>query len=134
VLCCAGQPSEAQLSFIAQNGVRLVVNLGLLGTDYALPREARTVEELGMAYVHLPVDFKQPTVADFEQFCAALNGRPTCSTLVHCALNYRASSFTALYLERSGNWSHDQAEELRHRFWQPDATWQEWAERVRGVV
>jgi hypothetical protein len=41
--------------------VRYVINLGLHSHEKALPDEAATVDSLGMTYVHIPVDFQNPT-------------------------------------------------------------------------
>jgi uncharacterized protein (TIGR01244 family) len=68
----SGQPSETQLADIAALGVRYVINLGLHSHEKALPDEAATVDALGITYVHIPVDFQNPTERDFDAFCTAL--------------------------------------------------------------
>jgi protein tyrosine phosphatase (PTP) superfamily phosphohydrolase (DUF442 family) len=73
----SGQPTEPQLAEIRAFGVRYIVNLGLHSHEKALPDEAASVSRLGMTYVHIPVDFSNPTDDDFAQFCstmAQLNG------------------------------------------------------------
>ena len=52
-IATGGQPTEAQLTAIAEAGCTTVVNLGLHDADYALPDEAGLVTSLGMAYVHI---------------------------------------------------------------------------------
>jgi hypothetical protein len=51
--------------------VRHIVNLGLHTHEKALPDEATSVRRLGMEYIHIPVDFGNPTEQDFQKFCAA---------------------------------------------------------------
>jgi protein tyrosine phosphatase (PTP) superfamily phosphohydrolase (DUF442 family) len=68
----SGQPTEQQLAEIQALGVRHIVNLGLHSSERALPDEARSVSRLGMTYIHIPVDFQNPTNQDFEQFCAVM--------------------------------------------------------------
>ena len=75
----SGQPTEPQLADIHALGVRHIVNLGLHSHEKALPDEAASVSRLGMTYIHIPVDFQNPTDQDFDQFCCrhgAIEGRP----------------------------------------------------------
>src|SRR5262249_38660284 len=71
-LATAGQPSEAQLREVAAAGFQVVVNLGLTGTDYALPDEAGLAAALGLEYHHLPVLFDAPRVDDLRAFVAVM--------------------------------------------------------------
>src|SRR5205823_12433552 len=68
----SGQPSEPQLADIQALGVRHIINLGLHSHEKALPDEAASVSRLGMTYIHIPVDFQNPTDEDFAKFCAEL--------------------------------------------------------------
>jgi protein tyrosine phosphatase (PTP) superfamily phosphohydrolase (DUF442 family) len=68
----SGQPTEKQLADIHALGVRHIVNLGLHTHEKALPDEAASVSRLGMTYIHIPVDFQNPTDDDFDQFCAVM--------------------------------------------------------------
>ena len=90
-LTTSGQPTEEQLAGLRGLGVDHVINLALHTHPKALPDEAGSVARLGMTYVHIPVEFGQPTEDDFARFCAAmtaLNDRPV---HVHCIANYRVS-------------------------------------------
>ena len=69
----SGQPTETELADIAAPGVRCVINLELHSHEKALRDEAATVHALAMTYVHIPVDFQNPTERDFDAFCTALN-------------------------------------------------------------
>ena len=68
----SGQPTEQQLAEIQALGVRHVVNLGLHTHEKALSDEPASVGRLGMEYIHIPVDFQNPTEQDFQQFCAVV--------------------------------------------------------------
>ena len=68
----SGQPSEDQLADIHALGLRHIVNLGLHTHEKALPDEAGSVSRLGMTYIHIPVDFQNPTDQDFEKFCSVM--------------------------------------------------------------
>ncbi len=78
-------------------GVKLVLNLAMPDSDFALPDERAVVELLGMDFIHIPVPFSAPTIEHFLQFERELVLRYDPMILVHCAYNWRASSFVALY-------------------------------------
>ena len=67
-LSTAGQPSEEQLRGIAQEGYKVIINLGLLDSRYCLEDEAGLVNSLGLEYVHIPVNFQSPMMDDLKQF------------------------------------------------------------------
>ena len=133
-LATAGQPTEAQFIEVKAAGVEVVVNLALLTSPGALPDEKASVEALGMNYLHLPVDFEAPTREHFRDFEAALQEHSQRSLLVHCAYNWRATSFAAAYAERHLGWSAGQAARYRNQFWQVNAVWEAWATDVTSPL
>lgn len=120
----AGQPTEEQVRALARSGIRLLVNLGLADADYSLPDEAALAESLGMTYHHLPVAFDSPSLEDLAGFFALLDGRACDAILVHCAANYRATCFVALYAEQCLGWSRAQADAYIALVWTPDPVWE----------
>jgi protein tyrosine phosphatase (PTP) superfamily phosphohydrolase (DUF442 family) len=119
----AGQPSEAQLRDVAAAGFDVVVNLGLLDPRYCLADEAGTVKELGLDYHHIPVDFNAPQAADLQRFFNVMDAARDRKVFVHCAANYRVSSFVALYHEARLSWSPEQSDAHMRRIWEPNETW-----------
>ena len=119
----AGQPSEAQLRDVADAGYDVVVNLGLLDPRYCLADEAGTVASLGLAYHHIPVDFTAPQAGDLRQFLEVMDAAAGKRVFVHCAANYRVSSFVALYGEARLGWSAGQGDAHIRRIWEPNETW-----------
>ncbi len=120
----SGQPSTAELAEIAEIaalGVRRVVNLGLHSHAKALPDEAAVVAALGMAYVHIPVDFANPTEDDFAAFYAAVGGDEPLH--VHCIANYRVSAFFYRYRRAVLGMDAARARADLDAVWQPDAVW-----------
>src|SRR6185437_11987105 len=93
----SGQPTEPQLADVHALGVRHIVNLGLHTHDKALPDEAASVSRLGMTYIHIQVDFQNPTDQDFEQFCSVMERLNDVPVHVHCIANYRVSAFFYRY-------------------------------------
>jgi protein tyrosine phosphatase (PTP) superfamily phosphohydrolase (DUF442 family) len=133
-LATGGQPTEAQLREVAASGFELVINLGLLDPLYCLPDEAGTAKELGLAYRHIPVDFKAPRVDDFVRFENALGEAAGRRAFVHCAANYRVSCFVALYGERHLGWSRERAFAHVTQVWNPDTTWSAFMRAVRDEL
>ena len=128
----AGQPSEAQFRDLAAAGFDVVVNLGLLDPRYCLADEAGTVASLGLAYHHVPVDFNAPQADDLRRFFDVMDGARDQKVFVHCAANYRVSSFVALYGEARFGWSPDQGDAHIRRIWEPNETWVRFIADARG--
>ncbi|KGD62659.1 hypothetical protein Y5S_03614 [Alcanivorax nanhaiticus] len=100
-LASSGQPSEEQFKRIAKAGFRTVVNLAPHGAENALEDEALVLKELGLHYIHIPVDFKQPTDWDYKRFCHAMKEVGDNPVWVHCAANMRVSAFCIAIASRS---------------------------------
>jgi protein tyrosine phosphatase (PTP) superfamily phosphohydrolase (DUF442 family) len=130
----AGQPTEAQLREVAAEGYAAVANLGLLDPKYCLPDEAGLVASLGMEYRHLPVKFDAPALDDFRAFAATMDAWAAKKVFVHCAANYRVSTFVALYGELRLGWTRARADELARTLWQPNEVWRAFLARVRAEV
>jgi len=57
----SGQPSEQQLRLIHNAGYDLVVNLAPTSMlENSLIEEERILHDLGLEYIHIPVNFKNP--------------------------------------------------------------------------
>ena len=128
LLACAGQPQEGQLQSIADDGYQVIINLGLSDGKYALADEAISVNNLGLAYHHIPVVFDNPQLAELTSFISLMNAHSHQKTLVHCAANYRASAFTGLYLFAVDLLNQDEMQEFIEEVWQPDGIWQQFIE------
>ena len=119
----SGQPSEEQLAAISALGIRHIVNLGLHTHERALPDEAARVATLGMTYIHIPVDFQNPTDDDFAAFCVALEELRDVPVHVHCIANYRVSAFFYRYRRDVLRMDEAKARAELHRIWQPTEVW-----------
>jgi len=127
-LACAGQPREGQLASIAEDGYKVIINLGLSDGKYALADEAASVKNLGLTYYHIPVQFDNPQLDELTTFIADMQQHEGEKILVHCAANYRASAFTGLYLFAEGKLNEEAMQELIEAVWQPDAVWLQFIE------
>ena len=53
---------------------------------------------------------------------------------VHCAANFRVSSFMAVYGEMRLGWDRDRADRHARTFWEPNRTWQQLDRRLPGAL
>src|SRR3954467_2150447 len=81
----AGQPTPEQLRMVRKAGFEAVINLALPTSDNALPNEGSLVTDLGMTYVHIPVNFQKPLPQDFQAFCQIMEAFDSRPVFVHCA-------------------------------------------------
>ncbi len=119
----SGQPSEAQLAALRDLGVRHIINLGLHTHEKALPDEAKSVADLGMTYIHIPVEFHAPTEGDFAAFCETLRMHADAPIHVHCIANYRVSAFFYRYRRDVLGWDEERARKDMEALWQPNGVW-----------
>jgi protein tyrosine phosphatase (PTP) superfamily phosphohydrolase (DUF442 family) len=119
----SGQPAETQLSEIRDLGVSTIINLGPHSNKGALPDEAGTVAKLGMRYIHIPVDFENPTVADFSAFCTALQAVEDQTIHVHCIYNARVTAFFYRYAQIGKGVTEAEAFALMDGIWRPGGVW-----------
>lgn len=132
-LASAGQPSEAQLAAVAAAGFQVVVNLALHDDPrYSLKDEAATVAALGMEYVHIPVPFTSPAMADLTAFFCAMDAAGDRRVFVHCAHNKRVPVFIALYRIVRLGWSESTALAEMREVWQPDPSWERFIAQALG--
>ncbi len=123
-LATSGQPSEEELADVARAGFEVVINLALDESERSLPDERRTVQSLGMAYEHVPVAWDRPTHADLAAFFATMDRHSGQRVYVHCAANFRVSSFVLLYRVLRLGWRREEALPDLEAVWQPNDTWQ----------
>lgn len=123
-LCTSGQPTTAQLATIAAAGFATIINLALHDDPrYSLPDEPGVVKSLGLAYVHIPVQFAAPAESDLFAFFAAMAEHSGERLWLHCAANIRVSAFLGLYRVIKLGWSVEPAFELMQGLWQPNEVW-----------
>jgi len=123
-LACAGQPDENQLAEIAAAGFQVVINLGLSDGKYALPDEADSATRLGLSYYHIPVQFDNPQITEWQSFRSIMDQQQTKKVFVHCAANYRATAFTGLYLFAKSELTKEELQSFIAQIWQPNPIWQ----------
>jgi protein tyrosine phosphatase (PTP) superfamily phosphohydrolase (DUF442 family) len=137
-LTTSGLVSVEQLGNLKSEGYEAVINLLPNSYEHAVADEARIVQDQGLAYVYIPVDFDAPTHADLEAFAQAMTEHAGQKVHVHCAANYRVSAFYSLYALSSGLCTEPEADALVQDVWDP-AHYPAWtafitAERTRAAT
>ena len=129
----SGVVGAKRLRELHLEGYEVLINLLPDESKYAVENERQIVEEQGIQYTHIPVDFQNPTVADYDQFVSALEEVKERKVHIHCAANYRVSVFYALYAESHRLWSLSEAREFTQILWQPQERqgWPEFIDKVR---
>lgn len=79
----SGQPTLEELKIIADNDFKVVINLALSNSSLALENEDKIVSQLGMTYIHIPVDFENPEIDNLKIFLAILNSFTNIKVWVH---------------------------------------------------
>lgn len=126
----AGQPNKMQLSSIMDLGFDLVINLATPTSQNAVPIEGQLIAAAGVSYLNIPVDWTDPTYADFELFSSVLNHSGDRQVLIHCALNFRASMFTFLYRVVHEQILAEEAFKAVAQVWDPEEHWVEFGQMV----
>ncbi|MEE4244395.1 MAG: protein tyrosine phosphatase family protein [Kangiellaceae bacterium] len=124
----AGLPKNDQLTLLRPAGFDHVINL--VPGDHLVEQE--TLEFLEVGYSHIPVDWGEPAVTDFEQFVATMQQLAGEKVLLHCELNWRASTFSYLYRVLILNVPEQQAYADLISVWQPKDQWLEFIDAVKA--
>ena len=119
----SGQPSEAELAELRDQGVSHIVNLGPHSNKGALDDEPGTVAALGLEYIYIPVDFDNPTEDDFSNFCKVLKDLEGHRIHVHCIYNARVSAFFYRHARAGLGGSVKDAFSLMDGIWRPGGVW-----------
>ena len=134
-LTTSGQPDIDQLADIRRIGVTHVINLGLGHGEGALEGEADHVAALDMKYIHIPVDFENPTDQNFDDFKDAMACIQETKVHVHCIYNARVSAFIYRYAKTNAEVDEDEALANMDSIWRPGSDWADFIDRpnAKGI-
>ena len=119
-LTSSGMPTAEQMRAIAEAGVQVVINLALTTSPGALPDEEELVPLLGMKYIHIPVEWDNPTRQNLQDFFGAMDAHRDDKIHVHCQANYRVSAFIMLYRVLRLGWKKEDAIPIMEKMWNPE--------------
>ena len=131
-LASSGQPTEADFKKIAKLGYTAIINLALSTSDNAIPNEGDIVTELGMTYIHIPVQWQNPMLEQFEVFATIMRQLSGKKIWLHCALNMRVSAFLYLYSTLYQNLPKNVASQKLSEVWQPNEVWSEFISNIQN--
>ncbi|WP_417328113.1 protein tyrosine phosphatase family protein [Halarcobacter sp.] len=120
----AGQPSVEQFQQIKNENFDVVINLALSSATNALENEDKVVSELGMTYIHLPVDFEEPKLSDLNLFLRIMSAIKDKKVFIHCAKNYRVTAFMYIYHKHVLNTPFENIDVSIFEEWSPSQNWQ----------
>ena len=121
----AGQPTEKQFKLVAESGYKHVINLGMPDHPHAVADEGKLVSELGMNYIHIPVQFDNPSKEQVKLFCNIMSLIRTERVFIHCIMNYRVSAFMYHYLSKVEKLSDKDSKSIMFNYWELDPVWEE---------
>lgn len=116
-LASSGQPTREQLPLIKAAGIEAVVNLAPVTDPGAIPEEGALFGELGIEYVHIPIDWEKPPLADIESFFNAMAKFHGKKILVHCYANARASAMVYLWRTHKVGDSGSEPRQTLEKIW-----------------
>ena len=132
-LTASGQPTAEALELAARSGYSRVIFLAFTNHQNALEHEDAIVKALDMEFIHIPVEWEDPSLADFDAFAAAMRVPTQQRTLLHCEVNFRASVFGFLYQVIYQGVPMGEAIALMHAIWIPNKVWEDFIVRVLSV-
>lgn len=128
----AGVLKPRLLAELGQEGIEVVINLMPDNSEYTVKGESTIVQDQGIEYWYLPVDFSAPKLEEYLQFKDKMGQVGDIKLLIHCAANYRVSAFYSRYAIESAIWSVEEANRFMLSIWDPDEYpgWPEWLMEV----
>lgn len=128
-LVTSGQPSAKALAKLKAQGFETVIYLAPPTVPDVVRTEPLVVAKQGLTFINIPINFKEPTDRDFENFAAILASQGERKVLVHCQVNMRASSMVFLYRVTRLKVAPDEAASAVTAVWVPQGSWKALIER-----
>ncbi len=124
-IATSGQPTREQFRQIADAGYEFVINLAVAHSEGRIEKEDEIVSDLEMNYIHIPVEFKEPTLQNLKDFIQILSSLSKRKVWIHCIMNYRVSAFMYVYHKYILQTPFDNIDLSVFEEWSPDEQWQE---------
>ena len=125
----SGQPSKQQLVLLAKQGYQAVINLAPSTIiEGRVLNEKEILKSKKVKYIHIPVDFNNPTQLDFKNFVSNIEKYKNEKIWVHCAANMRVSAFTYKYRRDILKLAHKDIISDLESIWIPNKVWSSFLE------
>lgn len=125
-LATGGHFVDDGLERLQKDGLQVVIDL----RDEPPAGQEEKLARLGIEYINIPVVWRDPQPADYQQFKAAMATHQDAHVLVQCQANYRASAMTYLYRVKEGQASPGEAQKDLHTVWKPEGRWREFMDDI----
>ena len=123
-IATSGQPTKQQFEQISKEGYEIVINLAVFNSEGKIEHEDDIVSSLGMTYIHIPVEFLEPSKKNLKDFVDILSSLGNKKVWVHCIMNYRVSAFMYVYHKYILKTPFDNINLAVFKEWSPDEKWQ----------
>lgn len=111
-IACAGATTAAGVGEVKKLGYKSIINLRQANEPGAdVEAEAASAKQVGIRYVHLPLNSAQPDPAVVEQFLQAVAEPAAQPVFVHCASGNRAAALWMIKRLVVDGWETDKAAE-----------------------
>jgi len=117
LVSCSGTIKTINLKSLSDTGYEVVINLLPDNDQHARENEKQELENLGIQYFHIPVEWDIPKQSDFIAFESALNSVKGKKLHIHCAANYRVTAFYSSYAYKNLGWSKSKKGEFIASIW-----------------
>ncbi|NUF37021.1 protein tyrosine phosphatase family protein [Acinetobacter lactucae] len=123
-LFSSAQPSVEQLKLIKEYGCSTVINLALTNAPNHLENEDRICLDLGLNYIHIPIDWETPSAEQCLLVLDLIDHLVQNEIIwVHCSKNDRSSCLMYVYRQFYMNMDMPTSQDLLHEIWEPNETW-----------
>ncbi|ODL98286.1 protein tyrosine phosphatase family protein [Acinetobacter pittii] len=123
-LFSSAQPSAEQLKLIKEFGCSTVINLALSNALNHLENEDRICLDLGLNYIHIPIDWEMPSAEQCLLVLDLIDHLVQNEIIwIHCAKNKRVSCLMYVYRQFYMNMDMPTSQDLLHEIWEPNETW-----------
>ncbi|MEZ4415597.1 MAG: protein tyrosine phosphatase family protein [Gemmatimonadota bacterium] len=131
-LASSGQIGYDQIPLIREAGYQVIINLAVADEERN-GREGFLVAQEGLTYVHIPVVWDEPEIADVRMFFDVMRANRDRKVYVHCFANMRASAFVYLCRTLVEGMPEAEARATMNAVWDPreNDAWARLLERAR---
>lgn len=112
VVACGGATETSALEGLAKDGFKAVINLRQASEpNVNIEQNAARAKELGLKYIHIPMNGQQPDPKVIDQFLAAIADKSNQPAYVHCGSASRVGSVWLAKRVLQDGWTIDKATE-----------------------
>lgn len=109
-ICTGGQPRLEDLEKMKAEGIRAIINLRQ-ASEYDAAAEEAKAKEVGLKYVHIPVNGREMKDEYAEEFLKATDEAENRPAFIHCASANRVGALWMIRRVLRDGWSLEKAEE-----------------------